>query len=174
MNIITKFTVVTKQGMEALLLLTKELATEKYSTLLKQKILDNYIFRNFNEQALVAEVNSISNQWLIVYVDDQPAGYACITSKGKRPAPLEGRRAVRIMDFGVLKKYPAPAVKDALLEKCLAVCKSYDSVWITEYADNPLIELFENKGFARQHTTGQLDELPLAAVCLISQKLLVP
>ncbi|WP_212005179.1 N-acetyltransferase [Chitinophaga sp. HK235] len=168
MNIITKFTVVTKQGMEALLMLTKELAIEKYSTLLEQKVLDSYILKNFNEQALVAEINSISNQWLIVYVDDQPAGYACITSKGKRPQPLEGKRAARIVDFGVLKKYPAPAVRDALLEKCLTVCKPYENVWITEYADNPLIELFENKGFARQHTTGQLDELPLASVCLIA------
>lgn len=168
MNIITKFTVATKQGMDALLMLTKELATEKYSTLLEQKVIDSYILKNFNEQALLAEVNSISNQWLMVYIDDQPAGYACITSKGKRPQSLEGRRAVRIVDFGVLKKYPAPAVKDALLEKCLTVCKPYESVWITEYVDNPLIELFEKKGFVRQHATGQLDELPLASVCLIT------
>ncbi|WP_142688297.1 N-acetyltransferase [Chitinophaga polysaccharea] len=168
MNIITKFTVVTKQGMDALLMLTKELAGEKYSGLLQQKVLDKYISENFNERALIAEINNISNQWLVVYVDDQPAGYACITSKGKRPESLEGKRAVRIADFGVLQKYPAPAVRDALLEKCLAVCKPYENVWLTEYAANPLLPLFENKGFTRQQSAGQPHELSLATVCLIA------
>ncbi|RFS21875.1 N-acetyltransferase [Chitinophaga silvatica] len=167
MNIITKFTVVTKQGMETLLMLTKDLAIEKFSSLIKQNVLENYILKNFNEQALVAEVNSISNQWLVVYVDDQPAGYACITSKGKRPENLEGKRAARILYFGVLNKYPAPAVKDALLEKCLSVCKSYENIWIDEYIDNPVLELFEHKGFIRQPGTGKLDGLPLTSVCLI-------
>ncbi|MBV8252352.1 MAG: N-acetyltransferase [Chitinophaga sp.] len=168
MNIITKFTVVTKQAMDALLMLTHELAKEKYATLLDQKILDSYIAIHFNEQALVSEVNKISNQWLIVYVDDEPAGYACITSKGNRPAALEGKRAVRIVDFGVLNKYSDPAIKASLLEKCLTVCKPYERIWITEFLDNPLIPLFESKGFVRQPENGQLEELPLASVCLIA------
>lgn len=168
MNIITKFTVVTRQGMDALLMLTKELAIEKFSALLEQKVIDSYISKNFNEDALTADINNISNQWLVVYADGQPAGYARITSKGERPQSLEGKRAVRIADFGVLNKYTAPAIKEALLEKCLTVCKPYESVWITEYADNPLIKLFENKGFTRQHLAAQFGELPLASVCLIA------
>ncbi|MFB6456676.1 N-acetyltransferase [Chitinophaga sp. Hz27] len=168
MNIITKFTVVTQQGMGALLMLTRELAKEKFAALLKPKVLDNYISGKFNEQTLTAEVNNISNQWLIVYVNDEPAGYARLTSKGQRPQRLEGKRAVRIADFGVLSKYPDDAVKDSLLEKCLAVSKQYESIWITEYAENPLIPLFETKGFVKETDAGQLEELPLAAVCLIA------
>lgn len=167
MNIITKFIVASQQGMDALTQLTRELAQEKYSTLLEQKVLDDYIFNNFNELVLLAEVNSISNQWLVVYVDGQPAGYACITTKGKRPQALDGKRAARIKGFGVLKRYPEPAVRKALLEKCLMVCRSYENVWITEYTDSPLIVLFEHKGFIRQPAAGQLDELPLASVSLI-------
>ena len=168
MNIITKFTVASEKGLETLLMLTKELAIEKYSTLLEQKVLDSYISRKFNAQALIAEVNSMSNQWLVVYVDDQPAGYACLTSKGKRPKALEGKGAIRIMDFGVLKQYLTSAVTEVLLEKCLSVCKSYANAWIVEYVDNPLVEVFENKGFKRQQESSQLDELPLASVCLIA------
>ncbi len=167
MNIITKFTVVTEQGMEALLMLTKELALEKYSTLLEKKVLDRYIAQQYNKQALIAAINNISNQWLIVYLDNEPAGYACITSKGTRPQELESKRAARIRDFGVLKKYTAPEVSASLLEKCLTVCKSYDHVWIMENAESPLIGLFEQHGFTRQPGNEQLEELPLTSVFLM-------
>lgn len=168
MNIVTKFTVVTKQGMEALSMLTKELAKEKYSSFLEKQVLDDYITTHFNEQSLVAAMNSISNQWLVVYVDGEPAGYACITTNGKRPQALEGKRAVCIKDFGVLQKYQSPLVNNSLLDKCLAVCKAYENVWITEFIENPLIGLFEEKGFVKQEGIRQSGELPLASVCLIA------
>ncbi|MFT3822602.1 MAG: N-acetyltransferase [Chitinophagaceae bacterium] len=168
MNIITKFTVASGHEMGVLLMLTRELAIEKFSSLLEQKILDRYITGNFSEQALIAEVNSMSNQWLVVYADDVPAGYARITSKGKRPQVLERKRAIRIADLGVLNKYPDPAIKNSLLEKCIAVCKAYENTWINEYTGNPLIDLFESKGFIRQEGTYESDELPLASVCLIA------
>lgn len=116
----------------------------------------------------MAEVNSMSNQWLVVYVDDYPAGYAKITSKGKKPVILDNKRAIRIADFGILKKYAEPIVWNALLEKCLNVCKSYDGTWINEYVQNPLLDFFESKGFVRQPEACQLDELPLASVYLIA------
>lgn len=165
MNIITKFTVATEQAVDTLSMLTRELAIEKFSAIIDQRMLADYIATNFNEKVLVSELNSMSNQWLVVYVDDNPAGYARITSKGKKPESLDNKRSVRIADFGVLKKYPEQAIS-SLLEKCLTVCKSYEGVWINEYLQNPLIEFFENKGFSKQPETFQLDELPLESVCL--------
>lgn len=170
MRIITKFTVANEQGLNALFGLTKELAIEKFSCLISQQVLEKYIVDNFNEQTLVTELNDWSNKWLVVYADNQPAGYARITTKGKKPPVLDQQRAVRIADFGVLNSYSDPAVKGSLFEKCLTVCQSYEGVrvWINEYIENPFIELFESRGFSRQQAVYQLDELPLASVCLIS------
>ncbi|MGX5819250.1 N-acetyltransferase [Chitinophaga lutea] len=153
MNIITKFIVVTDEGLEALATLAGALAAEQ----------GTQISGDFSRQSLAAEVNSISNQWLVVYVDDQLAGYACITTKGKRPQMLDGKRAIRIRDFGVLEKYAAPAVVASLLDKCLAACKSYEKVWIAEPAGSPLVALLEDRGFVRHP-----DALPLPLVCLIA------
>ena len=169
MNIITKFTVATEQGMDTLLMLTRELAIEKFSSMLDRQTLADYVAANFNRQTLVTELNSMSNQWLVTYVDDNPAGYARITLKGKKPLSLDRKRVIRIADFGVLKKYPEKEISDSLLEKCFTVCKPYEGVWINEYIQNPLIELFESKGFVRQPEAFQLDELPLESVCLIAR-----
>lgn len=169
MNIITKFTVATEEGLEILLRLTRELATEKFTPLLGRQELERYIAENFNAKTLVVDINSMSNQWLVVYADQQPAGYARITANGIKPKPLLGKRAMRIADFGVLQKYQEQNIRHSLLEKCLAVCSSYEGIWINEYPGNPVVGLFENKGFIRQPDACQLDELPLASVCLIKQ-----
>ncbi|PUZ22599.1 N-acetyltransferase [Chitinophaga parva] len=166
MNIITKFTLSSQPGLDVLHLLTQALAREKFAALLPRRTLDEYIARCFSKAALIAETNSMSNQWLVVYADDNPAGYARITSKGKRPQVLEGKQAVRIADFGILSSYTDLAVSNSLFEKCMAVCQPYEGIWINEYTANPLINFFESKGFIRQPDVLPLGELPLASVCL--------
>jgi len=173
MNIITKFTVVTEQGIDALLLLTRAIALEKFSGLLSPVVLDDYIETYFNERTLIAEVNSMSNQWLVVYADDQPAGYVKITSKGKKPGRLHGRRTIRIADFGVLKKYMDPAIRQSLFDKCMAVCKAYDALWINEYVKNPLVAFFQAQGFLKENGNFQYDELPLPSCCLVKDQKLM-
>lgn len=153
--------------MGALKFLTQTIAGEKFSTLLRQQDLEEYISENFSEQALMKEINRMSNQYLVVYSNNTPAGFALITSKGIRPKSLTQKRAIRIADFGILKEYDTIEIKQSLLDKCLSVCKFYDSTWINEYAQNPLIPFFESAGFIRQDEVTEFDELQLKSVCLI-------
>lgn len=169
-KIITKFTVVTAQGMDTLLSLTKAIATEKFFNLLEPQVLENYIAENFSEKNLLVEGNSMSNQWLVVYTDDEPAGYARMTSKGKRPERLDSGRIIRIADFGILKKYADPAIRLSLFEKCKSVYKAYEAVWINEYSENPLIDFFENEGFVQEEGIYMHDELPLPSITLIKEQ----
>ena len=170
MNIVTKFTIATDQGVETLLTLTRQLAFEKYSGIVDAQVLDRYIAENYHRKALIDELNSMSNQWLVVYVDNAPAGYARITTRGKKPHFLDGKRSVRIADFGILDAFPATAIGDSLLEKCLAVCRSHQDVqiWVNEHLESPWIKVFENSGFTRMPGLYELDGLPLQSVCLIA------
>lgn len=169
-QIITKFTVVTEQGMDALLMLTKEISREKFSGLVEARVLEDYIAEHFNEQNLIVEVNSMSNQWLVVYTGEEPAGYARLTSKGERPACLDLKRAIRLADFGLLKKHADPAIRQSLFDKCIAVCRSYEAIWINEYPENSLLNFFETQGFGREGEICRHDELPLQTVCLIKHQ----
>lgn len=161
MNIITKFTVATEQGIEALLTLTKALAVQKFAQLVEPVELECYIIENFNVQTLVSEINSMSNQWLVVYVDDQPMGYARITSKGEKPIVVGGKRAIRVADFGVCHHQAQQQIMTSLFDKCLAVCSTYEAIWINEPEESSLTRLFEQKGFIRQSGMSRFDGLPL-------------
>lgn len=169
-KIITKFTVGTDESIDTLLVLTKTIATEKFSKLLETSALENYIAENFNKEALITEVNTMSNQWLIVYADDVPVGYARITSKGSRHEMLNQKRSIRIADFGILENFNDPAIIISLFQKCLSVCKSYERVWINEYLENPFIGFFESEGFIRQSELHHIDELPLPSIYLIREE----
>lgn len=170
MKITTKFTIATEQGVETLLMLTRQLAIEKYSPIVDAPLLDRYIAENCSKKALIDELNSMSNQWLVVYADNIPAGYARITTRGHKPQLLNGKPSVRIADFGILHAFPATAIRDSLLEKCLTVGRTHPDVqiWVNEHVESPLIELFENNGFTRTQDACELDDLPLQSVCLIA------
>lgn len=168
-KIITKFRVANEEGVAELLYLTRTLAMEKFESLLPAETLENYISANFQEKILVEEMNSLSNQWLVVFADDEPAGYVRITAKGKRPETITAKRAVRIADFGILKAYHTDAVCQSLFDKCISVGKGYEALWLNEYTENPLLEFFEKKGFIKQQETAALDELPVAGLYFIKE-----
>lgn len=111
----------------------------------------------------------MSNQWLVVYKNDQPAGFARITSKGERPATLSQQRVIRIADFGILKEYADPEVRQSLFDKCLSVCKPYEATWINEYVQNHFIDFFKASGFVQQEDIANHYELPLPSAYLIKE-----
>jgi hypothetical protein len=132
--------------------------------------LEEYIQNNFNDDVLRVEMNSMSNQYLVVYVDGEPAGYARVTSKGKRPEIFEGQTLARIADFFVLNKYADWQVKKRLFEKCLSVCSMQQIIWISEFDSNPDLEFFGDYGFTKNTEILRELEFGLNPVHLVKDK----
>lgn len=166
-NITTKFTIGSEQGLAALSYLTRTIAVEKFSGLVPPDVLNGYIQAQFNDKRLINETNSMSNQWLVVYAGDAPAGYARITSEGARPEELRGKRSIRIADFALLKEYDKAEIMQSLFDKCMVACKAYENIWMKEYKENPCLSFFESAGFVKQAALFQHTDLPLDVICLI-------
>ena len=84
-TIVTKFTIGSEQGINTMMCIGTSAAREKYTGKVPQDQLEVFIANNFNDEVLHIEMNSMSNQFLVVYADEEPAGYARVTSKGLRP-----------------------------------------------------------------------------------------
>lgn len=169
MSIVTKFALATDESTDILLKFVHELVAEKYSQVLNSQQLQEYIEKYYNPKYFISEMNSMSNQSLVVYADNIAVGYARVTSRGKVPESLNDKRAVRIADFSILQGFMKPEIQESLWQKCFSVCKYVDAVWINEFQNNPILEFFENKGFLREAGTFELDEIPLPSVCMIYQ-----
>jgi hypothetical protein len=169
-KIVTKFTIGTEEGINALLFVTAATAREKFAGKIPDQELEDYINVKFNKDALMIELNSMSNQYLIVYADDEPAGYARVTSKGERPHLFDSKTLTRIADFGVLAKYNDPLISKSLFEKCLSISTMQQVIWMSEYENNPYLDFFESYGFKRNVDITAPQELSLTPVYLVKEK----
>ncbi|PYF71473.1 N-acetyltransferase [Pedobacter nutrimenti] len=171
-KIITKFTVATGESIDNLMALGRELNEEQYSAFLKKDQLRQYVSNYFNEKYLIEEVNSLSNQWLIVYQNTKAIGYARLTSKGKHPLITTGKRTIRIAGFGILKEYTNELTLKSLFDKCLMVSKAYEMVWMNEHPSNTFLPFFKENGFRHLDENAVLDELPHSSVYLLKENVI--
>ncbi len=136
-TIITKFAVASDKMIAELLYLTRTWLEEHPEIAMEGQ---------YSKKILVNSMNSFSSQWFIVYVGEEPAGFAFLTEGGARPAFLEGKRAIQLEVFAVLKAYAGAGADNSLLEKCLSVYKGRDAIWA------PLSvapDFLEAKGFVK-------------------------
>lgn len=147
----TKFTIASEEGVALLQMLGEKRGQEKYGELLDVSQLENYLFDKFNTATVISNLNTFSNQLIVVYVEDQPAGYAYLSGYGAVPEELKDKRVVHLEDFEILQAYKESGAQEILLEKCLNVCKSYEALKITEKADaKGMISFYEQYGFQQK------------------------
>lgn len=147
----TKFTVASEEGVGVYRDLAGKSIWQKYGTVVNAVNIELHLDAQLNWERIVSELNTFSNQLIVVYVDDLPAGYAFLKGSGHTPEILKNKRNICIAEFDVLDEYRAGKAKTVLLEKCLNICKSYEAIWFCE-ADNQqeMIQLFTAYGFCRE------------------------
>ncbi|HEX8020628.1 N-acetyltransferase [Mucilaginibacter sp.] len=169
-KIVTKFIIGNEQGINDLLVITTAIAGERFKGKVPDQELENYIDANFSKDALMVELNSMSNQYLMVYADDEPAGYVRVTTKGTRPEFFAKKTLARIADFGVLARYSDPLINKSLFEKSLSVSTMQQVVWISEFEGSPYLDLFESYGFKRNTDISVPQALSIQPVYFVKEK----
>jgi predicted GNAT family N-acyltransferase len=169
-TIVTSFCIGTDECKKTLSFISAATAREKYTGKVPPAQLKDYIQKKFSGGALHVDMNSLSNQFLVVYADGEVAGYARVTSKGSRPEIFNGKSIMRIADFAVLKKFDDVQVKKSLFEKCLSVCGLQQIIWIGEYDQNPDLEFFASYGFVKNTAVTGVNELGLPLIYMVKEK----
>lgn len=147
----TKFTVASEEGVGVYRELAGKSIWQKYGAVVKAATIELHLDAQLNWERIVSELNTFSNQLVVVYVDDQPAGYAFLKGSGHTPEVLKNKRNICIAEFEVLDEYLAGKAKTVLLEKCLNICKSYEAIWFCEQDNQQeMIQLFTAYGFYRE------------------------
>ena len=168
--VVSKFTIGSDQGLNMLVQLTAAIARENFVAFLSPDALEKYIDKTFNRKAILTEINSMSNQYVTVYTDGEPAGYARISSRGNKPGMLADKRGLAIAEFGVLEKFIDEGARESLLAKCLAVVGNYDTTWINLISGSPQIAFFESNGFIPlANETVEYEGLSLPSVYLVKR-----
>lgn len=162
----TKFTIASEEGIALLQMLGEKRGQEKYAGVFDTSQLENYLYDKFNTATIVSNLNTFSNQLIVVYVEDQPAGYAYFSGNGAVPEELKDKRVVHLVDFELLDQYKESGAREFLMEKCLNVCKSYEALKVS--AAPEMVAFYEQYGFQQ----GAREEISITGVTFPSVTLI--
>ena len=167
MDIAVRFTIGSEEGVNQLFMLQNAQIKGQYKNMVDTEQLNDYIKEHLNHRNTINELNDLSTQLLILFVEDKPAGYTIIRNSFQRPAVLEGKRVINYTSFYILPEYDNMETRQALWKKCLSIARTFDEAcWIETLENDPLIPFFEESGFAI-HEKSVMEPFGQASVTLI-------
>ncbi|MCS4224093.1 GNAT family N-acetyltransferase [Sphingobacterium sp. BIGb0165] len=146
MNLQTKFTIASEEGLKLLFLLKKEQIHRMYDNQVDSKDLKNYLDIQLSNQRAADELNNLSTQLISIFVDAEPVGYAMM-KQSPVPELLKGVKVIHYADFYIRDQYDNQAIRECLWKKCQSVTNFYNACWIELLQTDPLVPFFEDCGF---------------------------
>nr|WP_314495729.1 hypothetical protein [uncultured Chryseobacterium sp.] len=145
MEIISKFVIGSDQGIDELFELKKAYIRHSYSRAVSSELIENYIRENFDRRKMINILNDFSNQVIMVYADQQPAGY-CFFKSGSSYREDTEQKMTEITELIILSEYDLPEIKKSLWNKVKTAIQFTENIWINLYdLDKQIPFLEENK-----------------------------
>ncbi|PWN67446.1 hypothetical protein [Chryseobacterium oncorhynchi] len=145
MEIISKFTIGSDEGVNDLFTVIKSSVSNTYKNLISEESIRKYI-ADWDPRKMINELNNLSNQLIITYADQKPVGYCILKSGSIYPGFSEDKRMTEV-NFVVLQEYNSVEIRESLWKKCRSATSFTDILWTNILTEDPLLEFFKDTGF---------------------------
>ena len=111
--------------------------------------MQQYLMQNFNEARISEEFSDPASNFILAFVDEEPAGYAKI-KENRIPPGVSDTPALEIERIYASQEFLGKKIGKALMEYCLAYAgeKGYEMVWLGVWEKNQrAIQFYEKWGF---------------------------
>lgn len=113
--------------------------------------MDIFLNQTFTKEALMKEVGSDRNIFLLAYDGDKPVGYVRIR-ENNIPPQLGADKAIEIARIYTIKTSIGKGVGSALMQKCIDIAKekNHHTVWLGVWEHNQrAIDFYTRWGFSK-------------------------
>lgn len=145
-NIISKFAVGSDESVDQLFSLREQQLKDTYENLVELQELKKYIKEELDDRIVINDLNDISTQLIITFIENKPVGYIVMKNCYYQPKILADKKAIHIVSFFILSTYDNAETRKSLWQKCLSVTKSY-SHWIELPQDDRSVAFLEKCDF---------------------------
>lgn len=145
MEIISKFTVGSEEGISDLISIIDASVYALHKDFVPEQEIKKYQ-DEIDPRKMINDLNDLSNQLIMTYVDQHPVGYSIIKSGSTHPGIADGKRATEI-SFVVLPEFNLPEIQQSLWKKSRAAVNFTDIIWINLLTHDPLLEFLKESGF---------------------------
>jgi len=146
MDIISKFTVGSEEGISDLIAIIDSSVYALHKDFITEEEIKKYIHNEIDPRKMINDLNDLSNQLIMTYTDQKPVGYSIIKSGSLHPGIPEGKRATEI-SFVILSEFDLPETRQSLWKKCRSALSFTDIVWTNMLDHDPLSEFLKEFGF---------------------------
>ena len=146
MDIISKFTIGSEEGISDLIAIMDSSVYNLHKDFVAEDDIQKYIHTEIDPRKMINELNDLSNQLIMTYADQKPVGYSIVKSGSVYPGLPEGKRATEI-SFVILPEFDSPETRQSLWKKCRSAVSFTDRIWINMLAHDPLLVFLEETGF---------------------------
>ena len=111
--------------------------------------MQQYLMENFNEARITEELADPSSNFMLAYVDQEPAGYAKVKAN-RIPPGVSSTPALEIERIYARQEFLGKNIGKALMEACLEFARTngYEMVWLGVWEKNlRAIRFYEKWGF---------------------------
>ncbi|NIF04803.1 hypothetical protein F3J23_05050 [Chryseobacterium sp. Tr-659] len=145
MDIISKFTVGSEEGISDLIAIIDSSVLSLHKDFVSEEDIKRYQ-NEIDPRKMINDLNDLSNQLIMTYADQKPVGYSIIKSGSVHSGISDGKRATEI-SFVILPEFDSPETRQSLWKKCRAAISFTDVIWINMLAHDPLLEFLKETGF---------------------------
>ncbi|MEF9477954.1 hypothetical protein OWR28_09800 [Chryseobacterium sp. 1B4] len=146
MDIISKFTVGSEEGISDLITIIDSSVYTLYKDFVSEEQIKKYIHNDIDPRKMINDLNNLSNQLIMIYADQKPIGYSIIKGGSLHPGIPEGKRATEI-SFVILSEFDTPETRQSLWKKCRSAVNFTDIIWINMLDHDPLTQFLKESGF---------------------------
>ncbi|CAI8814004.1 hypothetical protein [Chryseobacterium sp. IT-36CA2] len=146
MDIISKFTVGSEEGISDLIAIIDSSIYTLHKEFISEEDIKRYIQKEIDPRKMINDLNDLSNQLIMTYADQKPIGYSIIKSGSLHPGISEGKRATEI-SFVILSEFDSPEIRQSLWKKCRSAVSFTDIIWINMLDHDPLSQFLKEVGF---------------------------
>nr|WP_315033136.1 hypothetical protein [uncultured Chryseobacterium sp.] len=146
MDIISKFTVGSEEGISDLITIIDSSVDALHKEFVAEEDLKKYK-NEIDPRKMINDLNDLSNQLIMTYADQKPIGYSIIKSGSTYPGMPEGKRATEI-SFVILPEFDSQEARESLWKKCRSAVSFTDIIWINILAHDPLLNFLKESGFS--------------------------
>jgi hypothetical protein len=147
MEIISKFTVGSDQGIDNLFAVMRPYIRNKYKELISSEKIEEYLNEHVEYKKMIHNLNDLSTQLIMVFADNEPVGYCLFKSGATYSGSTEGKRMTEIIDFAILPEFDTQEVRASLWNKSRTAITFTDSIWINLGHHDSMVDFFKNKEF---------------------------
>ncbi len=146
MEIVSKFTVGSDQGVNDFFAVEEPSFIALHKDFVEEQKIEEYIDEHFDHRQKINDLNDLSIQLIITYQDEKPVGYSILKSGSEYPEMPKDKRVTEII-FAILPEYNSVEVQQSLWKKTLSAASFTDIIWINIFQHHYLLNFFKDLGF---------------------------